>query len=263
LLRGPAIDLSAHIAAMAFQGQVWKDVRFKIALNDGHLQLSPVAVALPGGALQMSLTVDAAQDTAPLSVEMHAPGIPLALIGRYARLPGPMAGAVKVDVQLRGAGHTPHEIAASLNGPISATMTGGSMTNAAFTILTSASLDALGIHVPPQGDTALNCMGLIGAFANGVGKFPTIALDTTYLQLDGKGEVDFVNETTALKLHPLAQISGSSVAVPVVIEGPFHAVKGRLDADGLDKLGLFLDGIFGGDQSTVCADAGLVPHKQE
>ncbi len=263
LLRGPGVALSARIGAMAFQGQVWRDVRVTVALEGGRLRVAPVSVAMPGGAMQMSLVVDAsggvAPGAAPVSLELHAPDIPLALIGRYAGLPGPMAGSVRVDAALHGVGRTPHELAATLEGPVSATMAGGQMTNAAFVMLTAASLEALGIKVPAQGETALRCMGLVGSFSKGVGQWRTIALDTTYLQLEGKGQVDFAAETVAFKLRPMARISGASVAVPVVVEGPFHAVRGRLDADGLDKLGLFLDGLFGGDRSTACADAGLVP----
>jgi len=87
----------------------------------------------------------------------------------------------------------------------------------------------------------------------------TIALETTYLSLEGAGQVDLGRETVALRLSPLARISGSSVVVPVVVEGPFRAVAGRLDADAFDKLGLLFDAWFGGDRQTVCADAGLSP----
>ena len=259
LLRGPEIKLSTAIAAMTFQGQSWKNVHVAVQLRQGRLDLAPVTLSLPGGQLQLSLAVDASQDAAAVNVEMHAPGIPLALVAHYAGLPGPMQGAVKIDTRLHGAGRTPHEIAASLEGPVSATVIGGRMTNAAFVMLTSASLEALGIKVPAQGETALRCLGLIGAFGKGVGRLQTIALDTTYLQLSGRGQIDFAQETVAFKLAPLAQISGSAVAVPVLVEGPFRAVRGRLDADGLDKLGLFIDGLFGGDRSSACADAGLAP----
>ena len=257
-LRGPAVDVSARIATMAFQGQTWKDVDFGMKLAGGRLTVSPVSLALPAGALQMSMVVDASSDAVPISVDLHAPGIPLALVAHYTGLPGPMTGAVRIDARLRGAGRSPHDIAATLAGPVSATMVGGHMTNAAFRMLTAASLDALGIKVPEQGETQLQCLGLVGSFSNGVGLLKTIALDTTYLKLDGSGQVDLGRETVALKLHPMALISGSPVSVPVVVEGPFHAVHGRLDAGGLDKLGLFVDGLFGGDRSSACSDAGLV-----
>ena len=257
LLRGPAIDLSASVAALSFQGEVWKNVAFALTLKGGRLVAGPVSLSLPNGPLRLSLTVDAGSEAVPIGLTLQAPGVPLSLVARYAGLPGPMQGAVAIDAQLRAAGHSPHEIAASLSGPVSATLVDGRMTNAAFIMLTAASLDALGIKVPPQGETALRCMGLVGAFSKGVGLFKTIALDTTWLQLDGGGEVDFGKETVAFKLRPMARVSGASVAVPVVVEGPFHAVRGRLDADGLDKLGLFLDALFGGDRSTACVDAGL------
>jgi hypothetical protein len=120
-------------------------------------------------------------------------------------------------------------------------------------------LQALGIEVPAQGETAIRCFGIVGSFDAGVGRFRTIALDTSYLQLDGAGQVDLGAETLALKLHPLARISGSPVSVPVVVEGPLHAPNGRLDASGLDQLGLLIDGWFGGDQPQTCSDAGLAP----
>ncbi len=73
--------------------------------------------------------------------------------------------------------------------------------------------------------------------------------------------MDLGRETVALRLNSLAQVSGSPVSVPVVIEGPFHAIAGRLDADAFHKLGLLFDAWFDGDRQTACADAGLVPSR--
>ena len=267
-LRGPAVDLTGRIAAMDFQGQLWKDVDFAVKLKGGRLAVAPVTLSLPAGPLQLSMTVDASTDNAPVTVDLHAPGIPLALVARYAGLPGPMSGSVRIDARLRGTGRNPHELAATLLGPVSASLVGGRMTNAAFVQMTGPSLEALGIRVPLQGDTLLQCLGLAGSFERGIGLFRTIALETTHLNLEGGGLVDFGKESVAFRLRPQAQIAGSAVAVPVVVEGPFHAVHGRLDADGIDKLGFFIDGIFGGDRSTACTTAGLLPalengHKPE
>jgi hypothetical protein len=113
--------------------------------------------------------------------------------------------------------------------------------------------------VSPQGETAIRCFGIVGSFNAGVGRFRSIALDTTYLQFDGAGQVDLGAETLALKLHPLARLSSSSVSVPVLVEGPLVTPHGRLDASGLDELGLLIDAWFGGDQPKTCSDAGLAP----
>ncbi len=63
----------------------------------------------------------------------------------------------------------------------------------------------------------------------------------------------------ALKLHRLAQVSGSPASVPMLVKGPCRAIQGRLDATGLDKLGLLINGLFGGNHPDTCSDAGLAP----
>ncbi len=258
-LRGPALNVSGSISATTFHDQAWQNVSFTLQLKDGRLQVSPLRAAHPGGPLEFSMTVDAAASPVPVSVDLNAPAMPLALVARYADLPGSIVGTLRIDAQLHGTGQSVHEVAASLDGPLSATVIGGRLSNAAFIKLTSGSLAALGIKVPAEGETELRCFGLEGLFSHGIGRFRTIALDTTHLQLDGLGQVDLRQETVALKLHPLAQVSGSAVSVPVLVEGPFRAIRGRLDASGLDKLGLLIDALFGGDHPDTCSEAGLVP----
>ena len=263
MLRGRTVDLTASVAALTFRQQVWHDVDLAVQLADGRLQISRLKLALPSGPAEMSLSADASKQDVPVSLTLRAPAIPLALLARYAALPGGADGDVRVETQLKAKGRSAHDLAASLDGPFAATMTHGSLSNAALIELASASLQALGIQVPAQGETAIRCLGIVGSFSAGVGRFRTIVLDSTYLQLDGAGQVDLGAETLALKLHPLARLSGSSVSVPVLVEGPFHAIHGRLDADGLDKLGLLIDAWFGGDQPRTCSDAGLVPQRTD
>jgi len=216
-------------------------------------------MATPAGAMEMWLSADASTADVPVNLTLHAPGIPLSLLARYAALPGEASGDLHIETQLKAKGRSAHDLAASLDGPFSATMTHGTLSNAALIELASASLQALGIEVSPQGETAIRCFGIVGSFNAGVGRFRSIALDTTYLQLDGAGQVDLGAETLALKLHPLARLSGSSVSVPVLVEGPLVTPHGRLDASGLDELGLLIDAWFGGDQPKTCSDAGLAP----
>jgi hypothetical protein len=259
MLRGKTIHLSASFAALTFGRQVWRDVDFALQLADGRLQVNPLRLTLPRGPMEMWLSAEASKQDGSVSLTLHAPGIPVALLARYAGLPGDAGGDLHIDMQLKARGNSPHDLAASLDGPLTATMIHGSLGNAALIELASASLQALGIEVPAQGETAIRCFGIVGSFNAGVGRFRTIALDSTYLQLDGAGQVDLGAETLALKLHPLARVSGSSVAVPVLVEGPLRAPQGRLDASGLDQLGLLIDAWFGGDQPQTCSDAGLLP----
>jgi len=259
VLREKTMRLTASIAALTFGQRIWRDVDLAVQLSDGRLQISPLRLAMPRGPMEIWLSADASTKDVPVSLRLHAPGIPLSLLARYAALPGEAGGDLHIETQLKAKGGSVHDLAASLEGPFSATMTHGSLSNAALIELASASLQALGIEVSPQGETAIRCFGIVGSFNAGVGRFRTIALDSTYLQLDGAGQIDLGAETLALKLHPLARLSGSSVSVPVLVEGPLLAPHGRLDAAGLDELGLLIDAWFGGDQPQTCSDAGLAP----
>ena len=258
MLQDKTLDLSLLAADVTFQQRAWHGVRLDMTLAEGRLQVSQARLVLPGGPLQATMSADAGRRDVPVTLSLHGAAIPLALVADAAGLPGRATGALRLDANLSAQGRTAHGLAATLDGPFAATMIGGSVTNAALIRLAGPALKQLNIAVPAKGETAIRCLGLIGRFKHGRGQFPTIALDTSFLQLDGAGEVDLGAETIALKLNPLARLSGSSVSVPVVVDGPFRAIKGRLDASAFDKLGLLFDAWFGGDDPQMCSDAGLV-----
>ena len=259
LLNGPTLDIAASIGTLIFLDQAWHGMDLALQLKNGRLHAGPLKLAMPGGPLALTLTADGSSSTVPVSLEFYAPALPLALIARHAGLPGPVAGAARIEARLHATGRSLRALASTLDGPVSVTSTSGQMTNAAFLQLTAAALGALGIRVPAQGETTLRCLGLAGSFEHGVARLSTIALETTHLSLAGSGQLDLGRETLALRLNPLAQVSGSAVSVPVVVEGPFNAISGRLDADAFDKLGLLFSAWLGGNRPTACADAGLLP----
>jgi uncharacterized protein involved in outer membrane biogenesis len=256
-LRGPKIDLTIDVGTVTFRSQALHGLEMAMTVKDNRLNVGRLKLGLPAGTLQASLTADASTDVPPLSMTLHAPGIPLSLISYFAGLPDEASGSLQVDAQLRSTGRSPHEMAASLNGSLNATIIGGKMTNAALIALASPVLQPLNIAVPVQGETEIRCAGVVGSFNNGVGRFGTIAVSSTYLEMAGSGQFDLDAETATLKLQPMAQITGSPVSVPVVVEGPLRALQARLDASGLDMVGLFMNGLFGGDKPGTCSDAGL------
>lgn len=261
-LRGPDLDVSANVETLDFQKQSWRKVGLAVRLQNGHLVINRMQLALPGGPVEISFAADATAKTPSLHLVLHAPDVPVALVIQRAGLPGPSSGALKVDADLSAAGASPHAIAATLSGSLSAIMGSGSVSNAALVDLAAASLKALNIRVPADGETRIRCFGVAGTFSKGVARLSTLALASTYLTMEGAGEVDLGRETLALKLKPLARVSGSSVSVPVVVEGPFRSAQGKLDAGAFAKVGIFIDALFGGDTPATCANAGLLPAKR-
>lgn len=260
-LRGPDLDVSATVGTLDFQQQSWRKVGLAVRLQKGRLVLNRMQLALPGGPVEISFAADATAKDPSLHLVLRAPDVPVALVLQRAGLPGPASGSLRVDADLSAAGASPHAIAASLSGSLSATMGAGSISNAALVDIAAASLKALNIRVPASGETRIHCFGIAGTISRGVATLSTLALASTYLTMAGAGQVDLGRETLDLKLKPLARVSGASVSVPVVVDGPFRSAQGKLDAGGLAKVGIFIDALFGGDTPATCADAGLVPGK--
>lgn len=144
MLRGKTMNLSASVAAMTFRHQVWHNLDFAMRLAAGQLQLGQLKLAAPQGPIELSLSADASQQEVPVSLTLHAPGIPLALLAFYADLPGDAAGTLDVETQLKAHGRSASDLFASLEGPFAATMTDGHLSNAALVKLASTSLQALG-----------------------------------------------------------------------------------------------------------------------
>ncbi len=164
VLRGPAVDLAGSVDALTFGGQDWPQVDLALQLKGGRLQDASLKLPLRAGPVELSIKADASARTLPVSLSVHAPGVPLALAARYAGLPSPVSGTMEIEAQLHGAGQSVRDLAASLDGPFSVTAINGQLSNAALIRMTSASLDALGIKVPVQGETKLGCLGLAGLF---------------------------------------------------------------------------------------------------
>lgn len=263
LLRGPAIDFTGQADAVTYRKRRWTDLAVSIQLKDGSLHVDRLRLTPPGGApIDGSASADAAARPVAVTLALHGKAIPLTLIAAEAGLLGPFTGRAALDMTLGASGGSLHELAASLTGPVSITLVGGSISAAALGSLAGDSLHALGIRMPAsQGETPIRCFGLIGSFKAGIGRFPIIALDIGVIDLSGQGQMDLGSETIALKLHPLARVSGAPVKVPVLVEGPLNDMHGKLDASGIDKVGLLIDAWFGGDHPKTCADAGLTPVK--
>ena len=110
---------------MTFRDEIWQGVELPLRVKGGRLQVGTVKLALPAGPTAVSMTADASASPLPVSLSVHAPSIPLALLARYAGMPGQVSGTAQIEAQLRGSGRTMRDLAASLDGPVSVAAVGG------------------------------------------------------------------------------------------------------------------------------------------
>ncbi len=252
-LRGPSLDLALRSDGVRLRGQDWPGVDAALRLDGGRMLLS-----LPGGPLQGTLDIDARTDDATAGLELHAPALPLALLAGSLGLPGPATGSLRLDARLGARGGSAQALASSLAGRLTLAMAHGTLDDAGVRQMAGPALAQLGSRIPPEGETAIRCAGLDGTVAGGIVRISTLALDSSALTVSGEGVVDLGAETVRLRIRPLAHLSGVRVSVPVLIDGPFRSLHGRLQASAFDKLGLFIDAMFGGDHPKTCEGIDLL-----
>ncbi|MCQ8278040.1 AsmA family protein [Acetobacteraceae bacterium KSS8] len=256
LRQNAALDIAWRADRIDWHGQTWPALALHATLDRGMLSLD-----MPDGALRGTASVNAGVDPVPVRLSMRTHDFPLRPLLGLAGLPmpanDPVTGTLRLALDLSARGDTPQALLSSLDGTVAMATNNAGMSYNTLSAVAASALDKLGARAPRGNHTIVRRFGLRGTVADGVLKLSTLALDTGSLVLSGVGTVDLVQKTLALKLHPLARLAGSRVSVPVVVKGPFAAPAISVDAGGLDKVGLLLDALFGGDHPKTCKDAGL------
>lgn len=239
-LRTVDTDLRVSIGALTAGGQVWRNLSLPVRLQAGRLSLAPFAVTTPSGPVSGDLAIDAAAARPPVSLRLHAPAVALAALLKLAGEKGLASGTMAIDLDLHGAGASPHAIAASLTGTAVATMQGGSIDNAVVNrmfgpMLARANLAGLLAH---GGQSRIECVAARLTAANGAARLAPFLFASTLNTVDGGGTLNLGAETLDLTFRPQARAGGTGVAVPVHVGGRFAAPSYGLAQGAIAQAGI-------------------------
>ncbi len=234
VLRAADADLRLAVAILHSGGQDYHDLAGHLVLADGHLSVDPIGGRLPAGRLDGRITVDATQPNPPVGVMLRGPGLQFAPLLTLLGLPADARGAVDIDADLRGAGNTPHALAASADGHLGIAMVNGEIDNRLVSgtlgqVLQHARLPDVTAH---PGSLPVRCLAVRLDAHGGVADLRALLLDTSLFYLEGGGSLNLGDETLALRLRPLARLGGTGVIVPLRVGGGFRAPKVEVDATG-------------------------------
>ncbi len=234
VLRAADADLRLSVATLHSGGQDYHDFAGHLALADGRLSVDPIGGRLPAGRLDGRITVDATQPNPPVAVALRGPGLQLAPLLTLLGLEADARGAVDIDADLRGAGNTPHALAASADGHLGVAMVNGEIDNRLVSgtlgqVLQHARLPDVTAH---PGSLPVRCLAVRLDAHGGVADLRALLLDTSLFYLEGGGSLNLGDETLALRLRPLARLGGTGVIVPLRVGGGFRAPKVEVDAAG-------------------------------
>ena len=231
LLKTADLDLTLSVATLHAGGADFKTIAAHLVLTDGAVVLDPVSVELPAGRMTLKAEADTGAEPIPVSLAVHAPGLPLRPMLALFDQPATATGNLEVYADLHSAGDTPHAIAAALDGSVGIAMVNGSVDNRLMgatlgRILTP--LNALNL-AGRGGSSDLRCLAARLDFLRGTGTVRGLALSSSALTMTGTGSVNLGSDTLDLQLKPHAKLAGTILVVPMHVTGPIGAPATRIE----------------------------------
>jgi uncharacterized protein involved in outer membrane biogenesis len=226
LLKAADADIQFSADQLIFNKSAYTAIQLHAVVLGGKLTINPFTGQLPGGSVSLTGTADANATPPAVTLSLNAPALALSPFLKTFGLDNTAQGTVQARLNLSGAGSSLHDLAASLNGQIGLATVNGLIDGAVLDQVFGAALGAVGLPaklVGAQGPVAVRCFGLRIDSAAGIGTIRALALDSSRLQLQGGGTLNFGPETLAMVLQPQLRIAGSPVGVPVQVGGTFAA----------------------------------------
>ncbi len=216
----------------------WKDVRLKVALATGKLDVPSFSAAAYGGTLAGRLTIDASRPSPSVAVKADGRdldlGALLVAIGERREVRG---GKTAIALDLAARGNSLHQWAASANGQ--ALMSVGPSTLVNTRLDLNDVMDSLSRAVNPfrerDPSTELVCAVIRLPLADGIARVErSIAMQTAKLAVSASGTLDFRDERLDLMLRPRVK-AGIPIDIPQMAElvhftGPFTHPAVKIDA---------------------------------
>jgi AsmA protein len=235
LLRLADADVSLKVGELKSRDQTYRNLAGHAVVHDGALTLAPFDVDLPAGHLDGKLTANANASPPTVSATAHAPSLNVQTLLATAGHAGPASGNVEVNAAVSGTGDTPHQLVASLDGPIGIALVNGQIDNRllgdtlAFVLQKVQLLDVF----RRGGNSDLRCFALRIDARHGIGDVSALLLNSSLLTMDGGGSVNFADQTMSLRLRPQARVAGTGVYVPLLVTGSWHNPVVNTDPAGL------------------------------
>jgi AsmA protein len=254
-------DVQLTAAALTSGGEAWRDVSGHLVLQDGKLRLTPFHATLPAGTFDLALSVDATPRP-PVTLQLKAPSVALASLLALAGQPAFAKGSVAITADVHGTGDTPHEIAASLNGTMAASMAGGEIeTRVLEQALGPVIARANPIGMLSQGGASeIHCFTARLDARDGVATLNPLALSSSLISLSGGGTLNLGTETLDLHLQSQGRIGGTGIAVPLTVTGGFRDPHVALNQTGAAEKGFeVVIGALTGKNNPLAGLAGSAP----
>ncbi len=213
-------DITFHAEELDAGPFSFHSVAGKMSIDYGELQLARLSANLPAGSITAHGTFDArpAMPTARLDLEFS--NVRVGPLFRKNPAQPPLDGPLNGHVILTGRGRSVHELAASSNGTLTATLPEGVM-RASFAELAGANLRGLAMLLSQsKKDTPIRCAAASFQAREGTLVARQLLIDTDRMLISGSGSIQLATEALDLRIQGepkhvrLLRLSG-----PLTIQG--------------------------------------------
>lgn len=233
-------DLRLKARRIIRKGQLpLEDFSTRLLLRDAVLRLDPLEFGIAGGKLAGSIQLDGSGTPLRAEADLHARRIVFARLFPGARNQRAEVGRLSGDMKLSGAGNSPAEMLAGMNGQGGFVVSRGEVSRLMMELAGLHVLEAVVVALSGDKPIVIRCGMAAFHVKQGVLESDQFVLDTTITKIAGAGSVDFAREEVDLTLRPQAkETSFVSLRSPIHVVGPFADPDVKVDKKALVARGV-------------------------
>lgn len=205
-----------------------------VKLNNGVLQLDPVALGVAGGSLAGRITIDANTAPAVFDTRLDVRAVQLNKLFPTIETTKSSLGKISGQIDLKGKGNSAAQMLGSASGQLSVLMGQGELSNILLEYMGLDGGEIIKFLLRGDRNVQLRCAAAAFDVKQGLMSSKVIVLDTSDTVINGSGQISLANETLDIVLKPAPKDQSIlSLRSPLKIGGSFASPTA-----GPDKLAL-------------------------
>jgi uncharacterized protein involved in outer membrane biogenesis len=234
-----AMNADVHFRAKSIEaGSIpFKQVAFRIKLDNGVLALDPFAFEMAQGRLAGDAKIDARQDVPKVHIDVRIKDIQLdQLKGKAPGAQAPLGGVMQARMVVNGTGDSVHKVMSDANGAFTLILPNGEV-RSAFAELTGINVSkGLGLLLTKADDKApIRCGVAQFNIKDGLMTAQNITFDTQNVVIKGKGDINLGPESLNLEIKgDPKKIRFTRLRSPIEVKG--HLMKPSVGLNAGDTL---------------------------
>lgn len=206
----------------------------KVTLEQGVLRLSPVAVKIGDGTVNVFMTLDGTVRPARSDIDTRISRVDLKRLLSKSPFAQESAGHLGGRVDLTATGNSVAEILGSSTGDLFVVMSGGRISHLLIELAGLDIAQSLGVAISGDKPIPIRCVIADFKANDGVFAVKTMVFDTTDTKIVGEGQIDMGEETLNLRLVPYPKdFSPLSIRNPLAVQGTLANPQAMTDPIGI------------------------------